>query len=181
MIYKLNRKFILISAVCIFAVILVIFGMITVLNINSMNRTLDDLTDNLSRGGGLFFDGPFHRPDRFGPEVRFSTRHFTVWLDDDQNPIFANTEFISSVDMDEAVDYAETALEEDQERGWIDHYRYKVYDTPIGTAVTFVDGSTNRAALYQSLGITFLVLIGAAGIVLLLITRISSPLLRRWE
>ena len=93
MIYRLQRKFILISVVSVFAVILLMFGLITAFSISSMDSTLDLLADKVSAGGGQF-------PDLFGnnrgskphnsdeardngyitPETRFSTRYFTVFL-----------------------------------------------------------------------------------------------------
>jgi len=183
MIYRLGRKFILISAASIFGVILVIFVLISVLSISSTNSTLDDLTDSLSKGNGRFpeaFDehpnGFSHRP--MGPETRFSTRHYTVWFDQDDEPIMVDTEFIHAVDPEEAVDYAEEALEEDKERGWLDHYRYKVYDTPLGSAVVFVDGSSNLSSLYQSLVITLVVLVCASLVILLLIALISKRVMK---
>lgn len=181
MIQRLNRKFILVSAVSVVAVMLAIFVLITVLNITSMNDTLDDLTDSLSQGNGRFpesFENRFPRPDRFGPETRFSTRHFTVWFDNHDDPFLVNTEFIHSVDQDQAIDYAEAALEKGNDRGWLDHYRYKVYETPMGDAVVFVDGSTNLSSLYQSLGITLVVLLGASFVILLLIALISRRVMR---
>ena len=136
MIKRLNRKFLLISAGCIFGVMLVIFVLISILNISSTNATLDDLTDSLSQGDGWFSDMPFHRPDRFGPEVHFSTRHFTVWFDREDDPFLVNTEHIHAVDAEEAVEYAEDALDKGDRRGWYSHYRYKIYSTPLGSVFT---------------------------------------------
>lgn len=178
MIKRLNRKFLLISASSIFAVILVIFVMISLLNISSTNATLDELTDSLSLGDGRFSDMPLQRPDRFGPEVRFSTRHFTVWFDRDEEPFLVDTEFIHAVDAAEAADYAQDVLDKGNDRGWYSHYRYKVYDTSLGSAVVFVDGSSNLSSLYQSLGITLVVLISASLVILLLIALISKRVMK---
>ena len=94
MIYRLQRKFILISTVAVLSVIALVFGVILVLNISSMNRNMDILADRVSEGGGRFpgaFDElPF--PDKIPPkneqnfdfitpETPFSTRHFTVFFD----------------------------------------------------------------------------------------------------
>ena len=178
MIYKLNRKFIRISALSIFGVILLIFGLISIFSVTSMNANLDELTDNLSLGGGHFSDKPFHRPDRFGPEIRFSTRHFTIWVDSSGEPVMINTEHIHTVDPEEAVSYAQKVLKQDSSRGWYSHYRYKVYTTSMGTAVVFVDGSGNLNNLYQSLGITAAVLVSASLVILLLIALISKRVMK---
>lgn len=186
MIYRLNRNFILISAASIFGVILVIFVLISVLSVSSTNATLDELTDSLSQGNGRFpesFEEHLDIPDGFAPrpmglETRFSTRHYTVWFDRNDEPIRVDTEFIHAVDAEEAVDYAVEALDEDKERGWLDHYRYKIYDTSLGTAVVFVDGSNNLSSLYQSLGITLVVLVCASLVILLLIALISKRVMK---
>ena len=47
MIYKLQRKFILISTASVLAVITLVFGVIVVLNISSMNRNIDILADKV--------------------------------------------------------------------------------------------------------------------------------------
>lgn len=193
MIYRLNRKFILISAASIFAVILLIFLVISILNISSMNNTLDALTDSLSQGDGQFpdsFDELFLWPNTtaprpIGPETRFSTRHYTVWFDSYGQVIGINIESIHAVDAQEAVEYADDALDQDRSRGWIEHYRYKVYRTLTGYAVVFVDGSNNLSSLYQSLTISGIVLLSAAVVVLLLIAifskRVMKPIAESYE
>lgn len=54
MIYKLQRKFILISTVAVLSVVALVFGVILVLNISSMNRNIDVLADRVAEGGGSF-------------------------------------------------------------------------------------------------------------------------------
>ena len=48
MIYRLQRKFILICTVSVLTVIALVFGVILVLNISSMNRNMDMLADRVS-------------------------------------------------------------------------------------------------------------------------------------
>ena len=94
MIYRLQRKFILISTVAVLSVIALVFGVILVLNISSMNRNMDILADRVSEGGGKFPGSfgemmpPDKKPPRneqnfdfITPETPFSTRHFTVFFD----------------------------------------------------------------------------------------------------
>ena len=102
MIYKLQRKFIAVSAISLFSVILLMFVAFTVLNFLSMNRSLDALTERISKEDGRFNgqadeppqkpDGP--RPQRptdfITPETPFSTRHFTVWFDSDHQGILTH-------------------------------------------------------------------------------------------
>ena len=191
MIYRLQRKFIFISAISIFAVVLLVFSLITVFNVSSMSGTLDTLADNVSEGGGRFPDlfgdnrlpgGVKHeKPQNYEfitPETRFSTRHFTVWFDSAGEIVQTNTESIYSVTAETAVEYAKSVIGGRSERGWVSHYRYKIYDADGGQAVVFVDGSANLAALYQTVVISAVVLLGCAGLVLVLIVILSKRMVK---
>lgn len=191
MIYRLQRKFILICVVSVFAVIVLMFGLMTAFSISSMDKTLDLLADKVSAGGGQF-------PDLFGnnrvskphnvdeprdngyitPETKFSTRHFTVFLDSEGEVQNTNTDFIYSVTEDTAVEYAKSVINKDRARGWISNYRYNVYNTDYGQAVVFIDGSTNLASLYQSVIISAVVLFGCALLVLVLIALLSKRVVK---
>ena len=54
MIYKLQRRFILICTVSVLTVVALVFGIILALNISSMNKNMDILADRVSEGGGGF-------------------------------------------------------------------------------------------------------------------------------
>lgn len=189
MINRLRRKFILVCAVSIFAVVILVFCGIAVLNVSSMNKTLDTLTDSLSEGKGRFPDSfgdrfPVHgsRPqkpdmDFITPETRYATRHFTVWIDENGDATHSNTDFIHSITEEDAQEYAHRAVCAQKNRGWISVYRYKVFADGIGSAVVFVDGTMNRSALMQSLLIAGAVLIAAAVVSLSLIALLSGRVL----
>ena len=169
MIYKLRRRFILISAAAILAVVTLVFSIILALNISSMNRTMDILADRVSDGEGRFpgaFDEkpypdmmrPQNKPefDFITPETPFATRHFTVVFDNKGNVTNTFTESIYSITDDQAVEYAKRVVNGNT-RGWADNYRYKVYTTSNGIGVVFIDGSLNRSAMMQSMTIAGLI------------------------
>ena len=187
MIYRLQRKFILICTVSVLTVIALVFGVILVLNISSMNRNMDILADRVSEGGGRFpeaFDEipfPDKTPPRneqnfdfITPETPFSTRHFTVFFDKKGEVARTNTESIYAIDEDAAIEYAEKVMDDGEERGWISNYRYKVFSTEKGYGVVFVDGSMSRSSLMQSITIAGFVLLGCAALVLILIFLLSK-------
>ena len=191
MIYRLQRKFILISVVSVFAVIILMFGLMTAFSISSMNRTLDLLADKVSAGGGqfpdLFGNNRLSRPNKaddprgngyITPETRFSTRYFTVFLDSEGDVQNTNTDFIYSVSKEKAVEYAQSVMNKDKTSGWLSNYRYNIYNTDYGKAVVFIDGSTNLASLYQSIIISAVVLFGCAFLVLVLITLLSKRVVK---
>ena len=187
MIYKLQKKFILICTVSVLLVVALVFGVILVLNISSMNRNMDMLADRVSEGGGRFPGAMEEKPqpdkmpppnaqdfEFITPETPFSTRHFTVFFDKQGEVARTNTESIYSITAEAAVEYAESVLNDKDARGWIDNYRYKVFATEMGKGVVFVDGSMSRSSLMQSMTIAGLVLLGCAALVLILIFLLSK-------
>jgi len=187
MIYRLQRKFVLICTASVLGVVSLMFGVILALNISSMNRNMDMLADRVSEGGGRFPDsfGEDFKPDKRPPredvkfgfitsETPFSTRHFTVFFDNSGKVEKTYTDSIYSIDEEMAIEYAEDARGRREERGWISNYRYKVFSTDEGKGVVFVDGSMNRSALMQSTTIAGVVLLVCAALVLVLIFLLSK-------
>jgi len=186
MIYRLQKKFILISALSVFLVIFLMFILISALSIRFITSSIDMLADEISRGEGRFpdsFGENIPKPDKPGgkkefdfinPETRFATRHFTVWFDGSGEALRINTEFIYSVSDSEAVEYASEALNENEERGWIDGYRYKAFQTKDGTAIALVDARSQAASLLRTITISGVVLFSSGLIVILLIIVFSK-------
>ena len=187
MIYRLQRRFILICTLSVLIVVTLVFTIILVLNISSINRNMDILADRISEGGGKFpisFDekrppekippGYQQNFDFITPETPFSTRHFTVVFDKNGDVAKTNTESIYAIDEDMAIAYAKQIIADKNDRGWISNYRYKVFYTDFGSGVVFVDGSMSRSALMQSTTIAGAVLLGCAALVLILIFLLSK-------
>ena len=187
MIYRLQKKFILICTVSVLTVIALVFGVILVLNVSSMNRNMDMLADRVSDGGGRFPGSIEEKPhpdkmpppndqsfDFITPETPFSTRHFTVFFDENGKVQQTFMEAIFSIPEGKAIAYAEYAADEGNERGWIYNYRYKVFSTEKGYGVVLVDGSMSRSSLMQSMTIAGFVLLGCAALVLILIFLLSK-------
>lgn len=192
MIYRLQRRFVLVSTVAVLAVIALVFGVMLALNISYMNKNMDMLTDRVSEGGGKFSHNIYEKPpyekephekeppresQDFGfmtPETPYSTRHFSVFYDKSGEVVRTNTESIYSITENVAIEYAEKVMEEGSERGWISSYRYRISSVGTGTSVVFVDGSMSRSALMQSVTIAGFVLLGCAALVLLLIFLLSK-------
>ena len=187
MIYRLQKRFILISTMAVLSVITLVFSVILVLNISSMNRNMDILADRVSEGGGRFPGslGEMIPPDKIPPrneqnfdfitpETPFSTRHFTVFFDKEGKVDQTFTESIYAIDEDTAIEYAEKVMDDGAERGWISNYRYKVFSSEMGYGVVFVDGSMSRSTLMQTTMIAGFVLLGCAALVLILIFLLSK-------
>ncbi len=187
MINKLRKRMIGISGTAVVVVFLVIFAAIYMIGTRQLNTTLDMLTDRISEGGGVFlpFDKDNPRPpdmDRFPgfftEETPFSTRFFVVRFDKNGDIIGENMGYVSSVSREDAQEYALSVLEKDRSRGWKENYRYKLFDTPQGQSVVFVDGSMNRATTRTMLFTSGLVLLGSMVIILVLIVLLSKRAVR---
>lgn len=187
MIYRLQRRFILICTVSVLSVVALVFGLIVALNISSLNQNMDMLADQVSEGGGRFpgsFNDnflpdklpPMNNPsfDILNPETPFSTRHFTVVFDRSGAVIRTFTESIYAIDATQAIEYAETVLSDSHTKGWISSYRYKVFSWEFGVGVVFVDGSMQRSATMQSMAIAGITLLVCAVLVLALILLLSK-------
>lgn len=184
MIYRLRKKFILISAAAVGVVFALIFGVIWFTTSAQLNRTMDMLTDVIAQNDGAFPEiGKAEMPPApagvererfFNPEARFSTRFFTVYADKNNQITGENTEMISSVDAKTAREYAERALAGSGERGWLDGFRYQISATANGKTVVFVNGETNRGMTSSLQYTVLLVLVGSFLAILLLIIIISK-------
>lgn len=195
MIYKLRRRLILIVAASVVAVFALIFGMIAAYSVSSVNRTVDRINDALAAGGGKFpeisegendderEDDPPDKSEEKDPEdadppkpgnmdiwgeLRFSTRFFTVYFDEDGELDATYTEHIMLVDADTAAEYAGRVVNSGG-RGWLGNYRYIVYNYDDGTAVTFVDASMNRSQS-RSLLLGVLGVLSASAVLIILLT-----------
>lgn len=104
MIYSLRKKFIIVSAASIVTVFSVIFAVMFITNRMQLNKTMDMLTDAIAKNGGMFpeYDGSVSPPpgggfpisDVITEETRFSTRFFTVWLDEEEQIVRLNMDFV---------------------------------------------------------------------------------------
>ena len=188
MIDRLQKRFILISAVSVLVVFAGVFALLAVFGGAQVERTMDTLTDAIAANDGVF---PEFRPEeQEGPdqrfpygsiideETRFSTRFFVVWLDGAGEIRQVNSDAISSLTGEELEEYARRAVDRGRERGWISDYRYKVLDTDTGSTVVFVHGSMNKSVTGRLLFTAFMVLLGSAGLILLLILLISKRAVR---
>ena len=182
MIYKLRNNFIKICLVSLSVVLALIFAFLVILNHHQVNQTIDALSDAISENGGVFPDfdranqppgKPMDEPDFFTRETKPSTRFFVVRIDNNGNIVGADTEFVSSVNDTEAEEYAVSALEKNNERGWISTFRYKLCDSEMGKSVVFVDGSMYKT-LSKSFALTSGLVLICSGVVVMLLIIVFS-------
>lgn len=184
MIYRLRKKFIIITAVSVGIVFAMVFGGICFISYLQLNHSMDMLTDIIGMNDGDFPNfnnsGSSAQADNspqnqfITPELQFSTRFFTVWIDDENNILRENMEHISSVSKEEVKNYTEDALNKKTERGWVNNYRYRISETEYGQLMVFVNGETNKEMTLRLIYAIFFVLSGSFALILLLILFISK-------
>lgn len=187
MIHSLRRKMILVSAVSIALVISIIYLAICLFGTLQINNIMDTLTDTISENDGRFpaFDrnhSTSHRsPPQMGiitPETRFSTRFFSIWVDEDGNVIREDVASISSITSEQVREYAQEVIKRGNERGWVSDYRYKIVSAEQGYLIVFVNGSMNKGVMRQLLLTALPVLAGSGFVILLLIILLSKLAVR---
>ena len=181
MIYKLRKKFIKICILSFTAVFVILLISIFFVTTMQTNRSLDMLADVVSSNDGTFPEwnefsnapDPPPIPDGLNMESPFTTRFFTVRFDRNGNVLSADIRSIASVSRDEAVSYAEKALEHSNERGWMDDFRYKRYDTAAGQAVVFINGLDTKQSNQKFMLAASLVFAASSVVIIVLIVLIS--------
>ena len=184
MIRTLRKKFILTSIISIFVVFTGIFLLLFAFTKVQINRSLDMLTDTISSNDGAFppVESSQHQPpsrfpylDVITKETPFTTRFFTVWLNEEQEIVHINMDSVATISKSDIERYARKAASRDAERGWISDYRYKEVDTQNGSIMVFVSGTMYQNTTNRLLFTVFLVLLGSAALILILIILISKP------
>lgn len=187
MIGSLRRKFISISMISIFIVFSCIFISLMVFTKIQTNRSVDMLVDTISSNDGVFpkFDPSKQRmlvqmpySDVITEETQFSTRFFSVWLDEQKQIVNTNMDSVSTITEQDVEDYTDKVLKRGKERGWIGDYRYRIMDTEDGTTVVFVNGNTYNNTSNRLLFTALLVLLGSASLILILTVVVSKRAVR---
>lgn len=156
MIKKLQRKFILLSMSALLFVLTIIIAGINIVNYNAVTQEADKLLSIITENKGEF---PME-PDKFGnklppemsPEIPYESRYFSVVMDTDtQQILFVETSRIISVNRQTAIQYANTVLQKKDSTGFIQNFRYKIYNENSITRLTFLDCGRRLDAYYSFL------------------------------
>ncbi|MCH5190990.1 MAG: HAMP domain-containing histidine kinase [Oscillospiraceae bacterium] len=182
MIKNLKLKFIVLSTISIFLLLLtVVFGM-NVLNYNSVVREADSTLSLLSHNKGVFPDMGGNRGDRLppnmSPELPFESRYFSVLLNGNGDVIRAETSQIISVDAEKAVEYADDIMNKNSKCGFVDSFRYVRTVEGNGVRITFLDCGRQLDAYYNFLIISIIMAITGFIIVFLVISFFSGKFIR---
>lgn len=177
MIKRLQRKFVLIAALCLLAVEILIIGGINAVNIYQISLSEDRLLQLISDNGGTFPElgkrgsRPLDKPDGgffmqdIDEETKYATRFFSVYYDSTGNVRRVDISHVAAVTAEQAEEYADKACAEGKEKGYIGSYKYCVsYGSGGEVGYVFLDCRSEAFTKRQFLLISCL--IGAAGYVI---------------
>ncbi len=102
-------------------------------------------------------------------ELPFSTRYFTITLDESGTVTDMDLSSIASVSEDEVSAIAAKILSRSRSVGWYESYRYRVGDTDDGTLIIVMEATSVRGSIFSVLMITLVVSVAALLVVFLLV------------
>lgn len=182
----------------LFLVLAIIIAGINIANYHSIVRDADELLAVLSENKDFFSsrkgtddgnkvtddgnkrtgDGDKLPPD-LSPEAPYETRFFSVTLSSDTGALVqVDTGHIASVERSEAISFAQSVMQQKKDKGFVDTFRYKVYEENETTRIIFLHCGKKLDSfqnfLFASIGIS---LIGY-GVVCLIVAFFSNRIIR---
>lgn len=185
MINQLRKKFILVAMGCVIVVLGAIIGMINIFNYVSINQNADETINYIAENNGTIphkernFNDVNNFPmenHKFSEEMPFSTRFFTVILNDQGTVVTINTGQIAAISTEQAGSYAQSLFEKNKQEGYINVYKYKAVETQNGTMYIFLDRQMELRSFYNFLTVSIITsLLGIVAVFILVF--ISSKMI----
>lgn len=190
MVEKLRRKFIIISVGAVFIVVFIIAFVSNFSNYSQIGKNADGLLNILAENDGYFpkEKSPklgYKLPPKISPEAPFSTRFFTVRMDDNKNLIEVDTGKIVSISTEQALQYANRAFKGRKISGFMDGFKYTIVEKDYGLLCIFVDCGRDLQIFYSFLKSSIMIcIVGILSVfvlVLILSKRAIRPIAESYE
>lgn len=192
MIRRMRHRVILAAMVAFFAVILTIAVLVNVVNYVMVTSRADNTLEailNYERGpmGPRGAGDKSEPPEAVGPqearpfmelpdkELNYMTRFFIVRFDESGEAYSVFTDFIASIDEEQAKEYGQKAFDSGKEHGYLGEYRYVRATRDGGTVVAFLNTLRER----QSMQALLLMTLGISGVSLIVVFILVVILSRR--
>lgn len=192
MINKLRQKFIFVSVISVFLVLLILLGTMNILNYSRLNNKADEILSLL-----IDNKGTFPKPDKFkdnnfildnshiSPESPYETRFFWVEISNHNTAISTDTGFIAAITDEQAVIYALKAYDSGKSSDFIGNYKYSFYEYNGIRRYIFLDCKrdldTFKSFLTTSLSVSALGMFMVFLLVVVLSKRIVKPIALSYE
>lgn len=173
MIKKLRYKFIAIAMCSVVIVLGSIIGIINIINYSQINKRGDVILKVLSDNFGVFPKKLYYNKhnDIISPETLFTTRYFTVVIDEEGTIVFINTGNTAATSTTAAADYTKKVFEQKKISGFIGNYKYNRIPYYTDYMYIFLDCRQELSTFYSFLIISIVVsLIGILFVFILLLS-----------
>lgn len=185
----LQKKLIVVCVSVVFVVLTGIAAVINIMNYLQIEKDTDAIISYIIDNDGQFprdFSGASaNLPNRFTQETSFTTRYFTVMLDEEGEILSVDTNNVIAVSIDDAYSYGTEIMELGKTSGTIDAYQYQKVESEEGYLIVFVDYSEElyifQSFLVTSVFICAIALVGVFILVLLLSKRAVAPIVKSYE
>lgn len=192
MIKQLRRRFILSITVSAFALLAVVVGLIDFFNIVSIDRRTTELLNYICENDGVFHSSEeeFDPLDFINPlggiiyyrELQYVTRYFYVEFNENNEVCSVNTQNISAIDDETAVEYARKALASGKTDGYGEsNYKYKILRLGTYTRICFLDVSEALTYISSTIIISIVVSWVSFALLFVVIVLMSKRFIRPVE
>lgn len=185
MLRKLRWRLILAAMLAFFSVIALIAVLVNVANsyvvASRADQTLSYILRDEERVPGRMVPGsPPMGPFRILPDVEsnYMTRFFIVRFDSDGKVVSTSTDYIAAIDESDAIKYAEQALMNKNDSGYLKEYRYKKAVVADLTVIVFLNASRDLQYMDSLRNLTIAVSAGSLVLVFLLVTLLSGKAIK---
>lgn len=184
MIRSLRRKLILIAMTSLIGTMAVLCAAIGFGNRYATTRRVDKAISILYQNGGTFLPpGSRVDPSDFNfqvtPETAFETRYFIVELTGENEVRSVDLEHIAALDRQTVVDTISQIINTGAERGYVDHYRFGVFQNEDGgNTIIVLDCFLQLQSANNMLYITIAIFLACVLIVFVLLLFLSKRAIR---
>lgn len=191
MIRKLRTKLIMVSMLSLLTVLAIIIGGINIINYNGIVDDADSVLTMLSQNSGRFPEVPADvqwqdaGPRFQSPELIFEARFFSALVNSDGETVSTDISRIAAIDTETVISYARQAFRKGQSHGFVNDYRFFLYEESGDFRIIFLDCGRMlagfKAVLASSTGISLLGLLAVLILMILLSGRIVRPVSVSYE
>ena len=190
MLKKMRWHFILAAMAAVFIMLAAVVTGINVWNYHTTAKRADQRIQEIfdfevGKGNMSETDSPdsappeiFDRPDDRDPEAPYTTRFFIVRLDESEKVTDVSTDFIASVDKEEAEEFAYSVLNKKRQQGYYKDYRFPAFTDDSENIVIFLNSAMELHSARNVLLISCLVGVGCFLIVFLLVLVLSRQAMK---
>ncbi len=186
MIKQLRIKLVIAAMLSLLIVLAGVIGTAGVINYSNIESDADQKLQMLAENNGRFPDEFGQDFRRFSPEMPFEARYFSVAFAGDGTLQSVNTGRIAAVDADQAAAYADVALSLGKTSGFVETYRYLIYEGEDGITYVHFLACHRELGSFQRFLLTSIAVsvIGSLAVLLLLVVtsqRIVRPVSESYE